>query len=391
MALHDSVIAGYAETPIVVGGTHDLFEMHADLTEDLLTGAGVDKAEVDGLVMASSLTGTPTPFWAQSVTEMLGLEVDFLDQVQLGGCGPIGAVARAAMAIDAGLCEIVLLLNADRASLSMDTWTDMSFGPEWVHPYGQMGTPGAFGLLSSRYDHEYGLDLEALGKLAVTQRDHAMLNENACAKLRTPITVEDYLNSRMISEPIRLLDCVMPCDGGNGLLMMSRRAARRKRLEKFAVPIGYAERSNHNGSDPLPDVTDTGHRIAGAKALAQAGLAVSEIKSFHPYDDFLLAIMLQLEMFGFCGKGEGAQFISKTDFRFDGDLPLNTGGGQISAGQVGAAGGGTNLVEAVRQLFDDGGARQVRDTSNALVTGIGWIGYGRNWCTSAALVLTPDR
>ena len=204
-------------------------------------------------------------------------------------------------------------------------------------------------------------------------------------------SVEDYLNSRMISEPIRLLDCVMPCDGGNGLLMRSRRAARRQRLEKFVVPIGYAERTNYNSSDPLPDVTDTGHRIAGPKALAQAGLDVSEIKSFHPYDDFLLAIMLQLEMFGFCGKGEGAEFIRKTDFRFDGDLPLNTSGGQISAGQVGGAGGGTNLVEAVRQLFDDGGARQVPDTSNALVTGIGWIGYGRNWGTSAALVLTPDR
>src|SRR6201981_4261401 len=95
MPLQHSVIAGYAETLIVVGGTHDLFEMHADLTEDLLTGAGVDKAEVDGLVMASSLTGTPTPFWAQAVVEMLGLEVDFLDQVQLGGCAPIGAGGRA--------------------------------------------------------------------------------------------------------------------------------------------------------------------------------------------------------------------------------------------------------------------------------------------------------
>lgn len=390
MALHDSVIAGYAETEIVLGSDRDLFDIHAELTESLLVGTGIEKDEIDGLVMASSLAGTASPFWAQCVAEMLGLELDFCEQVHIGGCSSVGAVARAAMAVDMGLCEVVLLLNADRSSSQTD-FRDLSFGPEWVAPYGLMGAPGAFGLLTSRYDHEYGLDYEALGKLAVTQRDHALLNDNACAKLRKPITVEDYLGSRMISEPIRLLDCVMPCDGGNGLILMSRRRALQKQLPRFVVPIGYAERTNHHGADPLPDVTETGHRVAGASALHQAGLTPQEIGSFHPYDDFLLAILLQLEALGFCEKGEGSAFVRATDFHVDGDLPLNTGGGQISAGQAGLAGGGTNLVEAVRQLFDGGGARQVQDTSNALVTGIGWIGYGRNWGTSTALVLAPDR
>jgi acetyl-CoA acetyltransferase len=390
VALYDSVIVGYAETKIVARGVRDIWELHAELIETLLEGSGIEKPEVDGLVMASSLTGTMTPFWAESTAEMLGLELDFCEQVHTGGCGAVGAVARAAMAIDYGLCDVVLLLNADTPTLE-DNYRDRSFGPEWVAPYGQMGPPGAFGLLASRYDHEYGLDFEALGSLAVTQRDHALLNSNACEKLRTAITIEDYLNSRMISEPIRLLDCVMTCDGGNGLLMMSRRRARQKRMSHFVVPIGYAERTNHLGRDPLPDVTETGHRVAGPTALRQAGLAPQDIGSFHPYDDFLLAILLQLEMFGFCEKGQGSAFIRATDLHFDGDLPLNTGGGQISAGQAGLAGGGTNLVEAVRQLFGAGGARQVPNTANALVTGIGWIGYGRNWGTSAALVLTPDR
>lgn len=390
MALHDSVIAGYAETKIVTNAGRDLFDIHAELTESLLTGAGIEKDEVDGLVMASTIHAAGMAFWAQSTAEMLGLEVDFCEQVHTGGCSAVGAVARAAMAIDLGLCDVVLVLNADKAA-GPNTFRDLSFGPEWVEPYGLMGPPGAFGLLSSRYDHEYGLDHTALGKLAVTQRDHAVLNDNACEKLRKPITIEDYLGSRMISEPIRLLDCVMPCEGGNGLIVMSRRRALEKQLARFVVPIGYAERTNHQGASPLPDITETGHRVAGANALRQAGLAPRQIKSFHPYDDFLLAILLQLEAFGFCGKGEGSAFIQATDFHFNGELPLNTGGGQISAGQVGLAGGGTNLVEAVRQLFGDGGARQVPDTSNALVTGIGWIGYGRNWGTSAALVLAPDR
>jgi acetyl-CoA acetyltransferase len=194
----------------------------------------------------------------------------------------------------------------------------------------------------------------------------------------------------MISDPVRLLDCVMPCDGGNGLLMTSRKRAKSMGLPEFVVPIGYSERTNHNARDPLADVTDTGHRVAGARALKQAGLKPADIKSLHPYDDFVFALLLQLEMLGFCEKGEGSAFVRATDFSFDGDLPLNTSGGQISAGQAGLAGGGTNLVEAVRQLFGAAGPRQVADRSNALVTGIGWIGYGRNWTTSAVLALTPD-
>jgi acetyl-CoA acetyltransferase len=100
--------------------------------------------------------------------------------------------------------------------------------------------------------------------------------------------------------------------------------------------------------------------------------------------------MIQLEMLGFCKHGQGSAFIRETDFLFTGDLPLNTGGGQISAGQAGLAGGGTNLIEAVRQLFGEGEKRQVKNTSNALVTGIGGIPYGRNWSTSTAMILTPN-
>src|SRR5690606_8133230 len=108
-----------------------------------------------------------------------------------------------------------------------------------------------------------------------------------------------------------------------------------------------------------------------------------------PYDDFTIAIQLQLEALGFCERGKGAEFILGTDLSYRGALPLNTGGGQISAGQPGLAGGGLNLAEAVRQLFGEAGERQVSDARNALVTGIGVIPYGRNWATSAAMILEP--
>jgi acetyl-CoA acetyltransferase len=283
---------------------------------------------------------------------------------------------------------VALLLFADTHVLEDKTDHSHSYRREWTEPYGLMGPPGAFGLLSRAYEAKYGLDYRMLGKIAVTQRNHALLNDNACEKLRVPITVDDYLNSRVIADPIRLLDCVMRADGAAGLIMMSRRRAREKGLAKCVIPIGYAERTNFKGGENLVDVTKSGHEICGKKALGEAGLTIKDIASFHPYDDFIIAIMLQFEAFGFCKAGEGMAFIRDHDFSFNGDLPLNTGGGQISAGQ--AACSSHNLIEAVRQLRSEAGKRQVKNTDNALVTGIGWINYGRNWGSSAALVLVPE-
>jgi acetyl-CoA acetyltransferase len=180
----------------------------------------------------------------------------------------------------------------------------------------------------------------------------------------------------------------MRTDGGSGLIMMSRKKAKEKGLTKNIIPIGYAELTNYLGGDNLVDVTKSGHQICGEKALKQAGLGIKDIKSFHPYDDFIIAIMLQMEAFGFCKPGQGLPYIRETNFAYNGDLPLNTGGGQISAGQ--AAGSSENLVEAIRQLRREAGDRQIKDTTNALVTGIGWINYARNWGSSAALVLVPE-
>jgi len=223
----------------------------------------------------------------------------------------------------------------------------------------------------------------------VAQRGHAVLNDLACEKLRKPITVDDYLNSRMIADPVRLLDSVMVCDGASGLIVTSAKNAKARGITKYIVPLGYGERTNYRTSENIVDVTETGHKVAGQRAFATAGLTPKDIGSFHPYDDFIIAIMLQLEMLGFCKPGQGCDFIREYDFTHTGDLPLNTGGGQISAGQPGLAGGGVNLIEAVRQLFGEGGKRQVKNIKHALVTGIGGIPYGRNWSSSVVMILAP--
>ncbi len=389
MALSDNAIVGYAETQIVPRSEVDVWELGAEILDGILGTTGIALDEVDGLILSSSSTGAGNNFWSQTMADQLGLELNFCQTVDIGGSSPLGAVARACAAIDAGLAENVLCLFADTA-VAENNGRARSYGAEWTLPFGYLGAPAAFGMLSRYYDDTFGLDFRALGKLAVAQREHALRNPNACEKLRKPITVDDYINSRMINDPIRLLDCVMPCDGASGVLVMRRKSAERRGITRCAVPIGYGERTNVGAHKSIVDPTVSGHRVAGERAFAQAGLKPAQIGSFHPYDDFIIAIMMQLEMLGFCGHGHGVAFINERDFLFSGDLPLNTGGGQISAGQCGLAGGGTNLVEAVRQLFGEGGARQVSNNANALVTGIGGIPYGRNWNTSTVLVLTSN-
>jgi acetyl-CoA acetyltransferase len=389
MALRDAAIVGYAETKIVEKSDRDVWELGAEILETLLDKTGFEKGEVDGLILSGSMTGAGNPFWSQTTADQLALEVDFCQTVDIGGCSPLGAIARAAAAIDAGLARTVLCLFADTQAAE-NNQRMRSFHGEWATPFGYIGPPAAFGLLSRRYQHQFGLDFAALGKLAVTQRGHAVLNELAVDKLRKPISVDDYLNSRMIADPIRLLDSVMVCDGASGILVTGRNVAEKRGLSKIVVPIGYGERTNYRASEAIVDVTESGHYVAGQRAFVQSGLKPGDIASFHPYDDFIIAIMMQLEMLGFCKRGQGCAFVKEHDFTHAGDLPLNTGGGQISAGQCGLAGGGTNVVEAVRQLMGEGGKRQVKDTRNALVTGIGGIPYGRNWASSVVMILTPN-
>jgi acetyl-CoA acetyltransferase len=388
MALHDAAIIAYAETKIVEKSERDVFQLGAEILESLLDKTGIEKAEIDGLILSSSMTGASNPFWSQTTADQLALELDFCQTVDIGGCSPAGALARACLAIDAGLATTVLCLYAD-CQASENNRRERG-AQDFTQLLGYLGPPAAFGLLSKRYEHQFGLDYAALGKLAVAQRGHAVLNDLACEKLRKPISIDDYLNSRMIADPIRLLDSVMVCDGASGLLVTSRKNAEKRGFTKCVVPVGYGERTNYRARENIVDVTETGHLAAGKRAFAQAGLKASDIASFHPYDDFIIAIMMQLEMLGFCKHGQGCDFIKAHDFTHSGDLPLNTGGGQISAGQAGLAGGGTNLTEAVRQLFGEGGKRQVKNTKNALVTGIGGIPYGRNWMSSVVMILTPN-
>jgi acetyl-CoA acetyltransferase len=386
MKKRDMVIAGYSETKIDFKTGRSAYDLAGEALALLLERTGISKDEIDGLSVTTALSEASNPFFAVYMTDALGITPSWLNYGGIGGCSATGGVARAMSAIRDGLCETVVVISADAPSTD---WRSNygAFRGEFQDPPGVQGPPATFGLLMSRYVHQYGLNPEALGKIAITQREHALHNENAYHKLKKPLTMDDYLKSRVIADPLRILDSVMFCDGANAFLVTSEKNARRLGLDKVVYPVAYGEVTNFRGNESTPDITESGFTKIGPALLEKAGLRPKDIRMFQPYDDFTIAVMLKFEAFGFCGKGEGSDFVLRTDLSHTGELPLNTGGGQISAGQPGLASGGLNLAEAVRQMFHEGGSRQVADPRNALVTGIGVIPYARNWGTSSAMIL----
>ena len=382
----DVVIAGYSETAIDFKTGRSAYDLGGEALAELLAATKIDKDAIDGLSVTAPLSECPNPFFAVYMAEALGLTPTWLNYGGIGGCSATGGVARAASAIRDGMCEVALVLSADAPSTS---WRANygAYRPEFQDPPGVQGPPATFGLLMSRYRHQFGIKSEALGKIAITQRQHALHNDNAYAKFKTPITMADYEKSRVIADPLRLLDCVMFCDGANAFLVTSATRARSLGLAKMVYPTAYAEITNFNGNRSCPDITETGFSRVAPKVYEQSGLRPKDIRMFQPYDDFTIAVMIKFEDFGFCKRGQGSDFTLDTDLSIKGTLPLNTGGGQISAGQPGLASGGLNLAEAVRQMFGEGGGRQIDNPKNALVTGIGVIPYARNWGTSAAMIL----
>ncbi len=200
----DVVIAGYSETKIDVRTGRSAYDLGGEAFALLLQSTGIEKAAIDGLSVNASISEAPNPFFAVYMCEALGLTPGWINFSGLGGASSIAAVARAAAAIRDGLCEVAVVLAAD-AQTNGNRSNYGAYRGEFQEPTGVLSPPSSFGLLMNRYEHQFGLKYEALGKIAVTQREHALLNENACPKLKKPLTMEEYLASRMIADPLRLL------------------------------------------------------------------------------------------------------------------------------------------------------------------------------------------
>lgn len=379
-------IIGFGELPNEKGAPRNALDMAADVTALALASCGLGPQNIDGVALHTPLSEAGDPFWSNLLAETLGLSLRWLQTTDLGGATAIANVARAAAAIHAGQCETVLCVNSD-APATQYLASQTGHRAALADPMGWAGPVTGFGLLAHAYASRYGWPQAGLAHIALQSRANAKANTNACTSLRKPMALDDYRKSRMVSDPLRMLDCVMRCDGANAVVVTSAARAQALGLARWVRPIAYRELTNADPRQQSHDLLVSGFATVGPAALRDAGLSVAEIDMLQLYDDFTFAVLLQLEELGFCVRGDGERFVLSCDFSPRGNLPLNTGGGQLSAGQCGLAGGGIGLVEAVRQLARAAQDRQVPSATNALVTGLGVLPYAGNWGTSAVLIL----
>jgi acetyl-CoA acetyltransferase len=353
----------------------------AEAIRRALDSASVSKSEVDGLAVACFQL---PPDNATTVVEHLGLEVRWVQQGIHGGASGIVSIIAAARAIQHGDAEVVVCAAADAfdVALHMDLMDRFNVSMrDYIACYGFGGTNGLFALVEQRHRYEYGTTREQLGALAVTQRRHAIRNPNAL--LRTPLTLEEYLTARPIALPIRLYDCVLPCGGGDAVVVMSENRARFLKDPIIRILSG-GQRHNHRPEDVV--VLHQGWEAYSGSLWSTAGIGPQDVDVVQLYDDYPIMEVIQLEDLGFCAKGEGGPWVASRDLSIAGRPALNTGGGQLSAGQAGAAGGMIGVTEALCQLRGEGGERQVSKARTALCSGFGMVAYGRGLSTSAAIL-----
>lgn len=356
----------------------------ADAVRRALASCGLSPTDVDGFGVSSFLL---PPDNTATVAEQLGITAKWSYWGTSGGSAQVAGLLQAAHAIERGDAEVVVLAAADAYSVRRHNALMDSFNTgmrDYLAPYGFGGTNGLFAMLQRRHAYEFGTTREQLGKLAVTQRANAVKNSNAL--LRQPMTLTDYMDARTICAPLGLYDCVLPCGGGEAVVLTSRRKAEGLGRAALRIRAG-AERMNYAPEELL--MLEAGWAEFQESMFAAAGITHSDVDMLQCYDDYPIMELIQIESLGFCERGEGGQFLADTDISIDGELPINTGGGQLSCGQSGMGGGAIGLTEAVLQLQHEAGERQVPDARTALVSGFGMVGYGRGLCQSAVL-LTRD-
>ena len=352
---------------------------------ETLKQADIAPADLDGFSVSSF---TLFPDTAVGLTQHLGLSPRWLDHIPMGGASGVVALRRAARAVQCGDADIVACVAGDTNHI--DSFRRMlssfsRFAMDASYPYGYGGPNANFALLTDRYMQLYGATRADFGRICVAQRDNALNFPGAVMK--KPMTLDDYLNARPIADPLALFDCVMPCAGAEAFLVMTEEEAQKRGLP-FARIGGAIERHNAHGDDPIQ--LRGGWTVDIDDLYGMAGCGPQDIDLVQTYDDYPVISMMQFEDLGFCEKGGGPDFLRDKDMTIGGNFPHNTSGGQLSAGQAGAAGGFIGLVEALRQVTQSAGPTQVPDARRALVSGFGMINYDRGLCSSAAILVGED-
>jgi acetyl-CoA acetyltransferase len=359
-------IVGAAESDLgAVAALMSPIDLMAQGVQRALEDAGLGLADVDGVFCATTQARTS----AMSLVEYLGLPDAYTDSTIVGGSSFEIHVAHAHAALEAGLCKVaVIAYGSTQRTVGRRAASVREYNP-YETPFRPFLPATAYALATSRHMHQFGTTREQLAEVAVAAREWALLNPAAWE--RKALTIADVLNARPISDPLTVRDCCLVTDGGGAIVMTTIERARD--LKKPPVPVlGWGQSITHASITSMPDLTRTGAIASGAQAYAMAGVQPSDIDVLALYDAFTINTILFLEDLGFCKKGEGGPFVQDGRIGPSGDLAVNTNGGGLSYCHPGMY-GLFLLIEAVRQLRAECGARQVAAADTALVHGNGGV------------------
>ena len=366
-------IGGIYEHPTRLATDKSLAMIHAEVAKGCLEDAGLSKDDVDAYFCAGDAPG----LGPMSMADYMGLtKLKHFDSTDVGGSSYVVHVGHAAEAIALGKCKVALITLAGRpraegmatgtvprsrgGSPTPDEPFEFPYGPTVVNMYG---------MAAMRHMHEFGTTSEQLAWIKVAASHHAQYNEHAL--LRDVVTVQDVVNSPIISDPLHRLDCCVITDGGGAILVVAPEIARSLKRPKVKI-IGAAE-TTKNQMGGAVDLTYTGARYTGPASFAEAGVKPSDIKYASIYDSFTITVLMQLEDLGFCEKGKGGAFVSDGNLiSGTGKLPFNTDGGGLCSNHPGNRGGLTKVLEAVRQVRGEAHPKvQVKNCDLALAHGTG--------------------
>ena len=346
-------------------GTLDLMTAAAI---EALGDAGLERSEIDGLICGYSTT-MPHLMLSTAFAEHFGLQPRYAHAVQLGGATGFAMTMLAHQLADAGVARNILVVAGENRLSGQSRDSAIQTLAQVGHPLYEvpLGStiPAYYGLVASRYMHEFGTTEEDLAEFAVLLRRHA--SQHPGAQFKDPITVADVMASRPIASPLKILDCCPVSDGGAAYVISREPRAPAVRISGCA----QAHRFQHISA--APSLTEFGAGACAQRALAAAGIGRDDIRYLAIYDSFTITLTILLEEIGFSARGQAGHQARAGKFDREGALPLNTHGGLISYGHCGVGGAMAHLVETHRQMTDRAGDRQVRDASPAFLHGDGGV------------------
>ena len=378
-------VVGAFEHPTRKATGKTVAQLHAEVAAGALADAGLESRDIDGFFCATDAPG----LGGMDMAEYLGLRPRHVDNTDTGGSAYVLAVGHASQAIATGKCSIALITLAGTPRSGPAPAAEGAYATDPVTPSVPYELPfrpqiaSLYGICAKRHMYEFGTTSEQLAWVKVAASHHAQHNPNAM--LRDVVTVEDVVNSPMVSDPLHRLDCCVVSDGGGAVIVASPEVARSLKRPLVAVR-GAGEAVKHlNGGHS--DLTYSGAVWSGPIAFNEAGLTPSDIKYASIYDSFTITVLMTLEDLGFCKKGEGGKFVADGNLISGvGKLPFNTDGGGLCSNHPANRGGMTKVIEAVRQLRGEAHAAvQVKGCDLALAHGTGGILASRHG--SATLVM----